>query len=249
MPAGQGKPLKVYFFGTCVIDAVYPHAGLAAVRLLEREGVTVVFPREQTCCGQPAFNSGFPDEAREVARRQLRTFRRDYPVVVPSGSCAGMMKHHYAELFAGDRDEALARRFSDRVYELSQFLTDVLNIQLVDRGAPLRVTWHASCHALREMGAVAESKALLDQLAHVELAELQREYECCGFGGTFSIKYPLISEAMVRDKIDDIVQTGAQRVISGDCACLLHISGAMDKLGLDIPAQHLAEFLWERTHG
>jgi L-lactate dehydrogenase complex protein LldE len=249
MPTGPPKSRKVYFFGTCVIDAVYPRAGLAAVRLLEREGATVVFPREQSCCGQPAFNSGFPDEAREVARRQLHAFRRDYPVVVPSGSCAGMMKHHYPELFAGDRDEALARRFSDRVFELSQFLTDVLNIRLVDRGAPLKVTWHSSCHALREMGAIRESKALLNQLAHVELAELGREYECCGFGGTFSVKYPLISEAMVRDKIDDIVQTGAQRVISGDCACLLHISGAMEKSGLDIPAQHLAEFLWERTHG
>ncbi|MEJ2659588.1 MAG: (Fe-S)-binding protein, partial [Desulfobacteraceae bacterium] len=229
--------------------AVYPRTGLAAVRLLEREGVTVMFPREQSCCGQPAFNSGFPHEAREVARRQLRIFHRDYPVVVPSGSCAGMMKHHYPELFAGDRDEVPARRFAARVFELSQFLTDVLNIQLVDRGAPLKVTWHSSCHALREMGVAAEAKALLGQLTHVELAELRREYECCGFGGTFSIKYPMISEAMVRDKIDDIVQTGAQRVISGDCACLLHIGGAMEKLGVDIPAQHLAEFLWERTNG
>jgi L-lactate dehydrogenase complex protein LldE len=243
------KPRKAYFFGTCVIDAAYPRTGLAAIRLLEGEGVSVVFPREQTCCGQPAFNAGFPDEAREVARQQLRAFPRDYPVVVPSGSCAGMMKHHYPGLFAGDRDEALARRFSDRVFELSHFLTDVLNIRLVDRGAPLKVTWHSSCHALREMGIVAESKALLGQLTHVELAELQREYECCGFGGTFSIKYPLISEAMARDKIDDIVQTGAQRVISGDCACLLHIGGAMEKRGLNIPTQHLAEFLWERTHG
>jgi L-lactate dehydrogenase complex protein LldE len=249
MPTRPPKPRKVYFFGTCVIDAVYPRTGLAAVRLLEREGVTVVFPRKQSCCGQPAFNSGFPDESREVARRQLHAFHRDYPVVVPSGSCAGMMKHHYPELFAGDRDEALARRFSDRVFELSQFLTDVLNIRLVDRGAPLKVTWHSSCHALREMGAIVGSKALMGQLTHVELVELQREYECCGFGGTFSVKYPLISEAMVHDKIDDIVQTGAQRVISGDCACLLHIRGAMEKSGLDIPTQHLAEFLWERTHG
>ena len=249
MPAGFQKPLKAYFFGTCVIDAVYPRTGLAAVRLLEREGVSVIFPREQACCGQPAFNSGFPDEARKVARRQLHIFHRDYPVVVPSGSCAGMMKHHYPELFAGDRDEGLARQLSDRVFELSQFLTDVLNIRLVDRGAPLKVTWHTSCHALREMGAVAGSKALLNQLTHVELAELQREYECCGFGGTFSIKYPLISAAMVRDKIEDILQTGAQRVISGDCACLLHIGGAMDKMGLDIPTQHLADFLWERIHG
>lgn len=242
------RPRKVYLFGTCVIDAVYPQTGLAAIRLLEREGITVVFPRGQSCCGQPAFNSGFPDEAREVARRQLQSFYQDYPIVVPSGSCAGMMKHHYPELFAGDRDEALARRFSARVFELSEFLIDELDVRLTDRGAPLRVTWHASCHATREMGIIAESKALLGQLDQVELTELRHEHECCGFGGTFSIKYPLISEAMVRDKIDDILQTDAQRLISGDCACLMHIGGAMDKRGLNIPAQHLAEFLWERTH-
>jgi L-lactate dehydrogenase complex protein LldE len=240
---------KVYFFGTCVIDTVYPNTGLAAIRLLEREGIRVVFPQEQSCCGQPAFNSGFPGEAREVARRQLRIFHQDYPIVVPSGSCAGMLKHHYPELFAGDRDEEWARRFSGRVYELSWFLTEILNIRLVDRGAPLMVTWHSSCHAMREMGVITQSKALLNQLTHVELAELQREYECCGFGGTFSVKHPLISEAMVRDKIDDIVHTGAQRVISGDCACLMHIGGAMEKYGLKIQTQHLAEFLWERTHG
>jgi L-lactate dehydrogenase complex protein LldE len=249
MPACPQKPRKVYLFGTCVIDAVYPQTGLAAIRLLEREGITVVFPPGQSCCGQPAFNSGFPDEALKVARRQLRTFHRDYPIVVPSGSCAGMMKHHYTELFAGDRDQERARRFSDRVFELGQFLTDILNIHLIDCGDPLKVTWHSSCHAMREMGVVAESKALLNQLTHVELAELRREHECCGFGGTFSVKHPLISEAMVRDKIDDIVQTGARRVISGDCGCLLHIRGAMDQCGLNIRTQHLAEFLWERTHG
>ena len=111
------KTEKAYFFGTCVIDAIFPQAGLAAIKLLEREGITVVFPRQQSCCGQPAFNSGFPDDAREVARAQLHTFNRDYPIVVPSGSCAGMMKHHYPELFANDRDEALARNFSARVFE------------------------------------------------------------------------------------------------------------------------------------
>jgi len=249
MPQYPRKPHKVYFFGTCVIDAIFPQAGLAAIRLLEREGIRVVFPQKQSCCGQPAFNSGFPDEAREVARRQLHTFNRDYPIVVPSGSCAGMMKHHYPELFAGDRDEKRALGFSSRVFELGQFLTDVARVQLIDQGNPLKVTWHSSCHAMREMGVIEDAKALMSQLANVELAELEREHECCGFGGTFAVKHHLISAAMVRDKIDDIVQTGARRVISGDCGCLLHISGALDKRGLDVTTQHLAEFLWERTNG
>ena len=249
MAIHPSKPQKVYFFGTCVIDAVFPQAGLAAIQLLEREGLTVVFPREQSCCGQPAFNSGFPDKAREVARVQLHAFHRDYPVVVPSGSCAGMMKHHYPELFAGDRDEQRALRFSKRVFELGQFLADVMHIRLTDKGAPLKVTWHSSCHATREMGVIQEAKSLLGQLANVELTPLEREYECCGFGGTFAVKHPLISGAMARDKVDDIVQTGARRVISGDCGCLLQIRGAMEKCGVDVKTQHLAEFLWERTNG
>ena len=249
MPPYPPKPERVYFFGTCVIDTIYPQAGLSAIRLLERQGITVVFPQQQSCCGQPAFNSGFPDEARKVARRQLHTFTRPYPVVVPSGSCAGMMKHHYPELFAGDRDEALARNFTNRVFELGEFLLNVLQIELIDRGEPLNVTWHSSCHAMREMGVTRDAKSLLGQLAQVKLTELDNEHECCGFGGTFAVKLPLISAAMVRDKIDDIVRTGAQRVISGDCGCLLHIRGAMEKCGLDVKTQHLAEFLWERTNG
>jgi L-lactate dehydrogenase complex protein LldE len=249
MPLNPPKPDKAYFFGTCIIDAMFPRTGLSAIRLLEREGIAVVFPQAQSCCGQPAFNSGFPDEARQVARRQLATFDRDYPIVVPSGSCAGMMKHHYPELFAGDRDEERALNFSSRVYELGQFLTDVVKIRLIDRGNPLKVTWHSSCHAMRELGVIKNAKILLAQLANVHLIELEREYECCGFGGTFAVKHPLISAAMVRDKIDDIVQTGAKRVISGDCGCLMHIRGAMDKCGLGVDTQHLAEFLWERTNG
>jgi L-lactate dehydrogenase complex protein LldE len=140
MPSHRPKPQKVYLFGTCVVDSIFPQTGMAAIRLLEREGITVLFPRQQSCCGQPAYNSGFPDEARKVARRQLRIFKQDYPIVVPSGSCAGMMKHHYPELFAGDRDQTLARRFSDRIFELSEFLIRVLQIKLTDQNEPIKVT-------------------------------------------------------------------------------------------------------------
>jgi L-lactate dehydrogenase complex protein LldE len=249
MTPESAKPAKIYFFGTCLIDAFYPEAGLAAIRLIEREGVRVVFPPGQSCCGQPAYNSGFPDQARAVARQQLRIFRQDIPVVVPSGSCAGMMKHHYPALFAGTEEEASARALAGRVFEWSEFMVRVLGVRYEDRGAPLRVTWHSSCHALREMKVVEFSKQLLRQLANVELAELARERECCGFGGTFSIKYPAISGALVNDKVDDIERTGAERVIGGDCGCLMNIAGAAGRRGLPFAEQHLAEFIWERIHG
>ncbi|WP_319406891.1 (Fe-S)-binding protein [uncultured Desulfosarcina sp.] len=238
----------VYFFGTCLMDAVYPDAGMAAIRLLESRGVKVIFPPDQSCCGQPAYNSGFIREARAVARKQIEVFSKPYPIVVPSGSCAGMMKHHYPTLFAGTPDEVAARRFSERVYEWSEYLVTVLKANFEDRGAPLTITWHSSCHALREMDVIRHSKALLRQLKNVTLVELKRETECCGFGGTFAFKQPLISAAMVKDKIADIVHTGASTVVAGDCGCLMNITGAMEHAGVAIAGKHLAEFLWERTH-
>lgn len=243
------RPDKVYYFGTCVVDLCYPQAGMAGIELLQRQGIKVIFPQGQSCCGQPAFNSGFPAEARAVARQQLKSFPKDYPIIVLSGSCAGMLKHHYPELFAGEPDEEEARRFAERVYELTEFLVKVLDVHLEDQGKPIKVTWHSSCHALREMGVTEYSKALVRQLRNVELVELQKERECCGFGGTFSVKKPAISAAMVRDKVADIQQTGADLLLSGDCGCLLNISGAMEYQNISIPARHVAEFILERTHG
>jgi L-lactate dehydrogenase complex protein LldE len=240
---------RIYFFGTCLMDAVYPDAGMAAIRLLESQGIDVVFPQDQSCCGQPAYNSGFPKEARAVARRQIEVFSNPYPVVVPSGSCAGMMKHHYPELFAGRPEEAAARQFAARVYEWSEYLVDVLAVTLVDQGEPTTITWHSSCHAMREMDIIQHSKALIRQLKNVKLVELQRESECCGFGGTFAVKQPAISAAMVMDKVQDIVDSGASTVVSGDCGCLMNITGAMTHLGASIAGKHLAEFIWERIHG
>ncbi len=241
------KPQEVYFFGTCVVDLFFPEAGLAGIELLEREGVRVVFPRGQTCCAQPAFNCGHHEEARAVARAQIALFPRDLPVVVPSGSCAGMMKHHYPDLFAGEPDEAAARAFAGRVVELTQFLVNVLGVRLADRGEKATVTWHSSCHGLREMGLEAEPKALLSQLPNVTVVPLKRERECCGFGGTFSVRYPDISSAMVTDKVADVVETGASVVLSADAACLLNVGGALEKTGAAARPMHLAEFLWERT--
>jgi len=247
--SATGRPHTVYFFGTCLVDLFYPEAGLAGMELLQREGVTVVFPQNQTCCGQPARNNGHPDEARAVARIQLDAFPGDWPIVVPSGSCAGMMKTHYPHLFENDPDHARAVAFSARVFELTQFLVDVLKVQLTDRGKPVTVTWHPSCHSQREMGVVEQPKALLRQLANVTLVENPRETECCGFGGTFSVKQPEISAAMVADKVESIQRTGATQVVSGDCGCLMNITGAAEKSRNLVTGQHIAAFLMERCHG
>jgi L-lactate dehydrogenase complex protein LldE len=159
-----------------------------------------------------------------------------------------MMRNHYPELFHGEADEAQVRAFSGRVYELTQFLVDVLDARLEDLGEPVKVTWHSSCHAMRDLGLTGQPQALLAQLANVEVAPLARERECCGFGGTFAVRHPEISGAMACDKADDAVATGASRVLSTDGGCLLNVQGALEAKGADLRVQHIAEFLWERTH-
>ena len=183
-----------------------------------------------------------------VAGAQLALLQKPIPVVVPSASCAGMMKHHYPLLFESDKNLQRVRQFSERVVELSEFLVQTLHIQLADRGQPIKVTWHSSCHAMREMHVIEYSKSLIRQLKNVELVELQNEHECCGFGGTFAVKQPNISGAMVHDKVADIQQTGADILLAGDCGCLINISGAMDYQKVPLRSQHLAEFIWERTN-
>ena len=246
--AHQTPPQAVYFFGTCLIDLFYPEAGLAGMELLRRAGLKVVFPQKQTCCGQPARNSGFMDEARAVARLQLDAFPGDWPIVVPSGSCAGMMKTHYPHLFEGDPDHGRAVAFASRVHELTAFLVNVLDVALVDRGQPITITWHPSCHSMREMGVVNEPKTLLRQLTNVTLVENPRERECCGFGGTFAVRQPDVSNAMVTDKVASIEATGAVEVVSGDCGCLMNINGAAEKSGAKVKGRHIAEFLLERCY-
>ncbi len=239
---------EVYFYGTCLVDLFFPEAGMAGIQLLRRAGVKVLFPEGQTCCGQPAFNCGYWEEAREVARTQVALFPRNLPVILPSGSCAGMMKHHYPELFHGQPDEAEVRAFSARVYELTQFLVAVLGVKLTDLGEPVKVTWHSSCHAVRDLGLKGEPQSLLAQLAHVELTPLARESECCGFGGTFSVRQPEISGAMACDKAADAEATGATVLLSTDGGCLLNVNGTLEAKQSPLRVQHIAEFLWERTH-
>ena len=238
---------EVYFYATCLVDLFYPDAGMAGIQLLRQAGVKVIFPEGQTCCGQPAFNCGYWEEARDVARTQVALFPRDLPVILPSGSCAGMMKIHYPELFHSEADEAQVRAFSGRVYELTQFLVDVLHVRLQDLGEPVKVTWHSSCHAVRDLGLKGEPQALIGQLSNVELAPLAREFECCGFGGTFSVRQPEISGAMACDKASDAEATGATVLLSTDGGCLLNVNGTLEAKHSALRVQHIAEFLWERT--
>lgn len=251
------KPTDVYLFATCLIDQFTPQAGLDTVSLLAREGIRVHYPQAQTCCGQPAHSSGYPDEARSVTLAQLNLFVEPWPVVVPSGSCGGMMRSHYPHLFADDPElHAKAVALAERVYELSEFLVHVVNFDQTDRGEPCTIALHTSCHARRQMGAHETSAALLDSLDQVHVVEQARIEECCGFGGTFALLYPDISEAIATDKVASIRATGAACVVSADCGCLLNITGRAAKqdelAGLStpsLPGDHLASFLWRRTSG
>ncbi len=238
---------EVYFYATCLVDLFFPDAGMAGIELLQAAGVRVIFPEGQTCCGQPAYNCGYWEEARDVARGQIALFPKDIPVILPSGSCAGMMKNHYPELFHGQPEEAQVRAFSSRVFELTQFLVNELDVKLQDLGEPVKVTWHSSCHAVRDLGLVGEPKQLIAQLSKVELAPLTREHECCGFGGTFSVRQPEISGAMSCDKAADAEATGASVVLSTDGGCLLNVNGTLEAKKSPLRVQHIAEFLWERT--
>lgn len=250
----ETRPRHVYLFATCLVDMFVPQAGLDAVKLLEREGMTVHFPRAQSCCGQPAYSSGNPEQARAVARAQFDLFSEPWPIVVPSGSCAGMMRHHWPTLFEDDRDaRSKADALSARVYELSEFLLRVLNLRFdtptASALAPEKIVLHTSCAARREMGTRVHGVEIVDALPGVTRIEHVRESECCGFGGTFSLKHPDISGAMVQDKIASACATGCDRLVSADCGCLLNIGHAAKHAHAPLPVEHLASFLLRRTGG
>ncbi len=237
---------RVYFFATCIGNGVFADTCLNAVRLLQRAGVEVIYKKDQTCCGQPSFNSGYYEETRKIALHNIGLFDKDYPIILPSGSCTGVMRHDYIGLFKGTPYEQQVKDFASRVYELSEFLVDVLKVQYTDKGEKTRITWHSNCHALRVAKTIPHAKALLRQLNNVELVELEREEECCGFGGTFSIKEPEISNAMTEEKVLDIKNQNVDYLIAGDAGCLLNILGVMKKKGVDIKTMHLYDFLVQR---
>jgi L-lactate dehydrogenase complex protein LldE len=243
-------PMRVALFVTCLVDFFRPSVGFAAIKLLESAGCEVIVPERQTCCGQPAYNNGGAEDARAIARGVIEQFEGFDYVVAPSGSCAGMLRLHYPRLFEGDpvwqnRAEALA----GRCHELVSFLTDVLGVDGVTAHYPGTVTYHDSCSSLREMGVHLQPRTLLATVEDLELAELEDRETCCGFGGTFCVKYPELSERMVTDKVDAIEATGADTLLAGDMGCLLNIAGRLRRLGKATRCYHVAEVLADKADG
>jgi L-lactate dehydrogenase complex protein LldE len=238
-------PVTVQLFITCIIDTLYPETGEVVVRVLERAGAQVAVPGGQTCCGQPAFNAGMRKEARRMAEHTIRIFEPEPgPVVVPSGSCAAMIRHSYPELFAGDpvwlpRATALA----NRTYELTEFLVDVLGVTDLGARFPGRITYHSSCHLLRELGVDRQPRLLLKAVKEAEFVELPFTNECCGFGGVFSVEHPEISAAMLQRKIANLEDSQAPVVVACDAGCITNINGGLHRQGKTQRAVYIAEIL------
>jgi len=243
-------PVRVGLFVTCLVDLFRPTVGFAAVKLLEEAGCTVEVPRAQTCCGQPAYNSGNRGDTRTIATRVIAAFEPYDYVVAPSGSCAGMIREHYPRLFADEPPmQKRAQALSARTYELVSFLTDVRGVSRVAARFDGTITYHDSCSGLRELGVKQQPRKLLATVAGLRLAELPGAEICCGFGGTFCIKYPAISDKIVSEKTADIAATGAGTLLAGDLGCLLNMAGKLEREGRAIAVRHVAEVLAGMTDG
>jgi L-lactate dehydrogenase complex protein LldE len=235
---------RVGLFVTCLVDLMRPSVGFAAVKLLEQAGCTVEVPQAQTCCGQPAYNSGDTADTRAIARNVIEAFEGFDYVVAPSGSCAGMIHEHYPRLFADEPAlYARAQHLAKRTHELISFLVDIRGMTAVEARYDGVVTYHDSCSGLRELGVKAQPRQLLASVEGLTLKELPGAETCCGFGGTFCIKYPEISTRMVDDKSSDIVRTGADTLLAGDLGCLMNMAGRLTRRGEPVKVRHVAEVL------
>ena len=244
MGGSENAQPQVGLFVTCLVDLMRPSVGFAAVKLLEDAGCHVAVPATQTCCGQPAYNSGDEADAKAIARQTIDAFECYDYVVAPSGSCAGMLTKHYPELFECDEEmSGRARDLARRTFELVSFLTDVRGVTSVDAAFSGPVTYHDSCSSLREMRVRDQPRKLLNSIDGVEIRELTFNEACCGFGGTFCVKYPDISNKMVGDKCTDIMATGAETLLAGDMGCLLNIAGKLKREGSLVEVRHVAEVL------
>jgi L-lactate dehydrogenase complex protein LldE len=240
-------PMRVTLFVPCFIDSLYPDVGIAMVQVLERLGHEVIYPENQTCCGQPPFNSGYWDEARVVAERQLVAFQDAEVVVSGSGSCAAMMKVFYPELFAGKPHEPEAKALAGKTWEFSEFLFSKLGVRDVGAKFEGKVTFHDGCHGLRELGTKEAPRELLRHVQGLELVEMGEAEACCGFGGMFAVKFPQISTAMAEVKCNSIVETGVEYVVSNDSSCLMQIQGYINRHSPRVvKSLHLAEVLARR---
>jgi len=239
---------RVALLVTCLVDLYRPNVGFSAIKLLEDAGCTVEVPRAQTCCGQPAYNSGDRATARDLARSVIDAFLSYDHTVVPSGSCGGMISHHYPGLFGEDPEyRARAEALAAKTHELVSFLTDILGLERVAARYDGVATYHDSCSGLRELGIRAQPRRLLASVEGLTLRELKEPELCCGFGGTFCVKYPDISTRMVADKVRDITATGADTLLAGDMGCLLNMAGRLKREGAPVKVRHVAEVLAGRT--
>ena len=245
----MSKP-RVALFITCLADQFFPQVGECVVKILRRLDVDVTFNPEQTCCGQPAFNTGFRDEARSVARRVVEMYDNADYVVAPSGSCSSMVKVFYPELFEDEPEmQRKAQDLKKRFFELSDFLVNVLKVDDLGARFPHRVTYHDSCHLLRELGVSEPPRQLLRKVQGIELVEMSDYKLCCGFGGTFSVKFPEVSVPMGQDKIRSATATGAEYLVAADGGCLMHVAGLIHRQGLALKTMHLAEVLATEEKG
>lgn len=245
------KPLtqkpRVGLFVTCLVDLFRPSVGFATVKLIEEAGASVDVPDMQTCCGQPAYNSGDKADTKKIAEQVIAAFEGFDYVVAPSGSCAGMIKHHYPALFAGQALEAKANALADKTHELMSFLVDVMGFEGGDAQFDATVTYHDSCSGLRELNIKDQPRKLLGGVEGLTLNEMKTPEVCCGFGGTFCVKYPDISSAIVEEKTADIVNSGADTLLAGDLGCLMNMAGKLKRQGSDVSVRHVAEVLANMT--
>jgi len=240
----------IALFVTCLVDLTRPSVGFASIKLLEAAGCKVSVPDQQTCCGQPAYNSGDNPDTADIARQVIAAFEGYDYVVVPSGSCGGMIKHHYPDVLAEDTAWASrATALASRTYELTSFLHDVLKFSEIEAAYPKSVTYHDSCSSLREMAVKEQPRNLLSKVNGLTLTEGEEAETCCGFGGLFCVKYPEISENMVDAKVDDILATEANVVLGGDLGCLMNISGRLTRRGKTVEVRHVAEVLADMVDG
>jgi L-lactate dehydrogenase complex protein LldE len=235
--------MRVFLFVPCYVDAFYPTVGISVVEVLERLGHTVDYPMELTCCGQPAFNSGYWPEARKVAKETLKHYRKADVVVIASGSCGAMLKVFYPQIFKDTPQYDEAVELAGKTWEFSDFLVTKLGVTDVGARFPATVTFHDGCHGLRELGVESQPRSLLANVRDLELIEMSEAKTCCGFGGAFAVKFATISTAMGQVKCQSALQTGVDYIVSNDSSCLMHIQGLLDRQGRSLKSLHLAEVL------
>lgn len=242
-PQSNERP-QVALFVTCLVDMFRPSVGFASIKLLEDAGYEVHVPINQTCCGQPAWNSGDRKDTQEIARQVITTFEKFDYIVAPSGSCAGMLKLHYPELFKDESEwRTRADMLASKVHELTSFLIDVAGVKTVDAELKCKVTYHDSCAGLRELGIAAQPRQLLESVKGLKIREMKDCEVCCGFGGTFSVKYPDISNSIVSEKTSNIEKAKPDMLLAGDLGCLMNMAGKLKRQGSTIEVRHVAEVL------